>query len=61
MQIGLHEAGAALERLNREQVRAAMGEPKAKGAYEKLLNRAEVKARSNAVRRDQYLLALAVR
>ncbi|MBT3774894.1 MAG: hypothetical protein HOB12_06215 [Gemmatimonadales bacterium] len=61
VQIGLHEAGAALERLNREQVRAAMGEPKAKGAYEKLLNRAEVKARSNAVRRDQYLLALAVR
>jgi hypothetical protein len=47
--------------LNREQVRAALGVPKAKGAYESLLQRPEVKGRSNAVRRDQYLLALAAR
>jgi hypothetical protein len=58
VQIGFHQAGAECRRLNREQVRAAMGVEKAKGAYEGLLRRADVKARSNATRRDQFLLAL---
>lgn len=60
VQIGLHAAGAECDRMSREQVRAALGEPKGSGAYQRLLKRAEVQARSNAVRRDQYLLALAV-
>jgi hypothetical protein len=59
VQIGLHGPGVQCVRLNREQVRAALGVPKAKGAYETLLARDDVRARSNAVRRDQYLLAMA--
>jgi len=59
IQIGLHRAGATCDRMNREQVRAALGIPKAKGAYESLLRRSDVAARSNAQRRDQFLLALA--
>jgi hypothetical protein len=61
VQIGVHHVGVACDMLNREQVRAALGVPKGKGAYEQLLQRVDVKARSNAERRDQYLLALAAR
>ena len=61
VQIGLHKADVSCERLNREQVRAAFGVTKAKGAYERLLARDDVSVRSNATRRDQYLLAMAVR
>ena len=45
--------------LNRDQVRSALGVPRGKGAYEGLLQRADVAARSNPTRRDQYLLGLA--
>jgi hypothetical protein len=61
VQIGIHKADVSCIRMNREQVRAAMGVPKAKGAYEKLLALPDVSDRSNASRRDQYLLALAQR
>jgi hypothetical protein len=59
VQIGVYRAGAVCDMMNREQVRAALAVPRGKGAYETLLQRPDVKARSNAVRRDQYLLALA--
>lgn len=58
VKVGAHLAQADLLDLNREQVRAALGVPKAKGAYEGLLRRPDVMARRNASRRDQYLLAL---
>lgn len=58
VKVGAHLAQADLLDLNREQVRAALGVPKAKGAYESLLRRPDVMARRNASRRDQYLLAL---
>jgi hypothetical protein len=61
VQIGLHNAAAGCSRMNREQVRSALGVQKAKGAYEQLLKRDDVQARTNPTRRDQYLLALAVR
>lgn len=61
VQIGAHEAAVETRRLTREGVRAAMGLQRAKGAYETLLKRDDVRARSNAQRRDQYLLALAIK
>lgn len=59
VQIGVHRAGLHAKRMTRESVRAALGVPKAPKAYETLLQRADVKLRTNASRRDQYLLALA--
>lgn len=59
LQMGLHRAGLDAKRMTKESVRAALGVPKAPKAYETLLKRDDVKARSNAARRDQYLLALA--
>jgi len=59
VKIGAHRAHVSCVEMNREQVRAALGVPQAKGAYEGLLKRTDVKVRSNASRRDQYLLALA--
>ena len=60
VKVGAHLAQVDLLDLNREQVRAALGVPKAKGAYESLLKRPDVTARRNGSRRDQYLLALTV-
>lgn len=60
VQMGIHRAGLETKRMTRETVRAALGVPRAAGAYETLLKRDDVKARSNPTRRDQYLLALAV-
>ena len=59
VQIGASRAGVEPTRLTREGVRAAMGIARGKGAYEALLKREDVRARSNAARRDQYLLAIA--
>lgn len=61
VQIGLHQADVSCTRMNRDQVRAAMGVPRGKGAYDELLAWPAVSDRSNAPRRDQYLLALALR
>jgi hypothetical protein len=60
IQMGLHKAGLASKRMTKEAVRAAMGVPKAPKAYDTLLKRDDVRARSNEARRHQYLLALAV-
>jgi hypothetical protein len=60
VQIGVHKAGVATQRLTTEGVRSELGVPRGAGAYKKLLTRPDVKARSNDGRRHQYLLALAV-
>jgi hypothetical protein len=59
LQMGMHRAELDAKRMTRESVRAALGVPKAPKAYETLLKRDDVKRRSNAARRDQFLLALA--
>ena len=59
VQVAAHRTGTPCEMLNRDQVRAALGVPRAAGAYDGLLKRDDVKARSNKERREQYLLALA--
>ena len=59
VQMGLHQAGVVARRLTTESVRAALGVPKAPKAYNTLMRRADVAARSNEQRRHQYLLALA--
>lgn len=59
VQIAAFRAGSACDMLTTEGVRAALKEPKAPGAYKRLLERPEVKARKNDGRRHQYLLALA--
>ncbi len=43
----------------KDQVRAALGITKRRGAYEALLKREDVAAHSNKARREQYVLALA--
>lgn len=59
VQIAAFRAGLECNTLSREQVRSTLGIAKGPGAYKTLLQREDVKARSNEVRRDQYLLALA--
>lgn len=59
VQMGLHQAGVVARRLTKESVRAALGVPKGPKAYDTLMKRADVAARSNEQRRHQYLLALA--
>jgi hypothetical protein len=59
VQIAAHRIGAEVRTLNKEQVRAAYGVARGKGAYESLLGRDDVKERSNAARRHQYLLVKA--
>ncbi len=59
VQIAAHRAGAAVRTLNKEQVRAAYGVEKGRGAYETLLERDDVRERSNEVRRHQYLMVKA--
>lgn len=43
--------------MNKETVRAAHGVPKAKDAFDTLLDEPDVMARSNKNRRFQYLMA----
>jgi hypothetical protein len=59
LQVAAHRFGSNTKTMSKDQVRAALGEPKTKGAYDELLKRPEVAARSNSQRRDQFLLALA--
>jgi len=59
VQIAAFRARSECGMLTTEGVRAALGAPKATGAYKVLLARPEVKARSNEQRRHQYLLAKA--
>lgn len=58
VQVAATRKGVDCDLLTTEGVRAAMGVPKAAGAYKNLLTRPDVKARSNEQRRHQYLLAL---
>jgi len=59
VQAAAGHADTAVRMLNREQVRSTLGVPRGKGAYEELLQRQDVQARSNPTKRDQYLLGLA--
>ena len=59
VQIAAHRAGATVRTLNKETVRAAYGIDKGKGAYEMLLEHADVRERSNELRRHQYLMVKA--
>jgi len=59
VQIAAHRAAATVRTFNKEQVRAAYGIDKGRGAYEALLERDDVKERSNEVRRHQYLMVKA--
>jgi hypothetical protein len=57
VQIAAHRAGMACRMRTTEQVRA-VHVPKAKGAYDRLLERPDVKSRSNKSRRERYLYAI---
>jgi hypothetical protein len=57
VQVAAHRAGIACKMRTTEQVRAAHA-PKAKGAYDALLERPDVKSRSNKSRRERYLYAI---
>ena len=57
LQVAAHRVGVACAIRTTEQVRAAHV-PKAKGAYNELLERRDVKTRSNKSRRERYLYAL---
>jgi hypothetical protein len=58
LQVAAHRKTCAYSMLTRDQVRAAFGVARSPGAYDILLQRDDVAQRSNAQRRDQYLLAL---
>jgi hypothetical protein len=57
LQVAAHRVGVACAIRTTEQVRA-VHVPKAKGAYNELLERRDLKARSNKSRRERYLYAL---
>lgn len=57
VQVAAHRVGIACAIRTTEQVRAAHV-PKAKGAYNQLLERQDVKARSTKSRRERYLYAV---
>jgi hypothetical protein len=57
LQVAAHRVGVACAIRTTEQVRAAHV-PKAKGAYNELLERRDIKTRSNKSRRERYLYAL---
>lgn len=59
VQMGVHRGGLGSKRMTKESVRSALGVAKGRNAYDTLLQRPDVKARSNQARRHQYLLALA--
>jgi hypothetical protein len=56
LQVAAHRVSVACAIRTTEQVRAAHA-PKGKGAYKKLLEREDVKARGNKSRRERYLYA----
>jgi hypothetical protein len=58
VQVAAFRAGVACALLNTEQARAKMGVKKATGAYADLLNRSDIKVRSNKVKRECYVYAL---
>ena len=58
VQVAAHRVSVACAIRTTEQVRAVHA-PKAKGAYKKLLEREDVKARGNKSRREGYLYATA--
>jgi len=57
VQIAAHHKGIRCVLRGTEQIRASHV-PKAKGAYDELLRRPEIAARSNAAKRERYLYAL---
>ena len=57
VQLAAHRAGVACEMKTTEQIRAAAGAPKAKGAYDELLARDDVAARPSKDKRERYLYA----
>ncbi len=56
LQVAAHRVGVACAIRTTEQVRA-VHVPKAKGAYNELLERRDLKARGNKSRRERYLYA----
>ena len=59
VQLAAHEKRVRSKLLLRDQVRAIWDVPKAKGAFETILERREVAARSNATKRELYVFAVA--
>ncbi|MDP9403246.1 MAG: hypothetical protein M3P85_07910 [Actinomycetota bacterium] len=57
VQLAAHRAGVACEMKTTEQLRAAAGAPKGKGAYDELLARGDVAARPSKDKRERYLYA----
>lgn len=55
--VAVHRAGVPLEMLVKESCRARLSRPSGKGAFKKLLDEPDVKARSNAAKRERYVFA----
>lgn len=58
VQIAAYRCRVRCELKTTDQLRAAAGVPKKKGAYEELLTRADVAARSSKDKRERYLYAV---
>jgi hypothetical protein len=58
VQIAAHRCRVRCELRTTDQLRAAAGAPKSKGAYEELLTRPDVAARSSKDKRERYLYAV---
>ena len=58
VQLAAHRASMACEMKTTEQIRAAAGAPKGKGAYDELLARDDVAARPSKDKRERYLYAV---
>ena len=58
LQVAAHRCGVRCELMTTDQLRAAAGAPKRKGAYDELLARPDVAARSSKDKRERYLFAL---
>lgn len=59
VQVAAYRANVRCSLQTTESVRGALGVTKSKGAYQLLLKRADIAARSNAQKREQYAYALA--
>jgi len=57
VQVAAHRVGMPCEMKTTEQIRASHV-PKAKGAFDELMKRADVAARSNEAKRERYLYAV---
>jgi hypothetical protein len=55
--VAAHRANIPLEMLVKEGCRARLGRPAGKGAFKKLLDEPDVRARSNAAKRERYVFA----